>query len=88
MVSVEIFTLFLSGRASREEEDDGAAEDGWGAGERSEDKSKHGVGVEVRSQKNRPSPSASRCKQEIEDHRETEETGRQRGEAATAFELD
>lgn len=33
-VSVEIFTLFLSGGASREE--DKAAEDGWGSGERSE----------------------------------------------------
>lgn len=52
MVSVEIFILFLSSGASREE--DSAAEDGWGSGERSEDESGRRAGTEVRSPKNQP----------------------------------
>lgn len=44
MVSVEIFTLFLSSGVSRE--DDGATEDGWGSGERSEDESERRAGAE------------------------------------------
>lgn len=51
-------------------EEDGATEDGWGSGERSEDKSERGAGVEVRSQKNQLSPPVSHRKQESEDRRE------------------